>query len=279
MNSSYILTANTLTLFYNGKVYTTQSHTEEWNNILESVKQKDWDDVVARINRLESVRAYVGTTTSGLTVTDTDVMWQGKPLHGAIVARILSMKAQGFDIAPMSAFLKNLQDNPSYRSREQLYGFLENNALPITPDGCFMAYKRVKSNGYDVYSDTNYHAPGAVIRMNRNDVDDDPTRTCSAGLHVASLGYLAHFGGDALIAVKVNPKNVVAVPTDYHNSKMRVCEYEVVQELPMSVIDDNRDFWDKAVVDNEDDEEDEYEEEDSCYADEDDPEDDHETHW
>lgn len=28
--------------------------------------------------------------------------------------------------------------------------------------------------------------------------------------------------------VKVNPKNVVAIPSDYNNMKGRACEYEVI---------------------------------------------------
>jgi hypothetical protein len=35
---------------------------------------------------------------------------------------------------------------------------------------------------------------------------------------------------------KVNPKNVVSIPADYNNSKMRVCEYEVIDELNMADI-------------------------------------------
>jgi len=30
------------------------------------------------------------------------------------------------------------------------------------------------------------------------------------------------------VLVKVNPKDVVSVPVDYNNTKMRVCRYEVI---------------------------------------------------
>jgi hypothetical protein len=63
--------------------------------------------------------------------------------------------------------------------------------------------------------------------MDRSKVDDDPNNTCSKGLHVASLPYLQHYPGSVTVLVKVNPANVVSIPTDYNNSKMRVCEYEV----------------------------------------------------
>lgn len=48
-------------------------------------------------------------------------------------------------------------------------------------------------------------------------------------LHVGSMAYVKDFGhggsDSAILEVLVSPRNVVAVPTDYHNTKMRVCEY------------------------------------------------------
>jgi acyl carrier protein len=71
--------------------------------------------------------------------------------------------------------------------------------------------------------------------MPREDVEDNPERTCSAGLHVCSMEYLNHaYISDSqyrTIACKVNPVDVVSVPTDYNRSKMRVCRYEVIGDV------------------------------------------------
>jgi hypothetical protein len=66
----------------------------------------------------------------------------------------------------------------------------------------------------------------------RNCVDEDPDRTCSHGLHVCSFDYLPHFShaNGHVVVCKVNPADVVAIPRDYNNTKMRVCRYEVVGE-------------------------------------------------
>ncbi len=252
---AYILSDTGMTLFHNGSVHNFNASNTHYEAMLEALKTGDYDEVV-RLGDLEStVRTY--TDGSPLEVRDGYVYWNGAPLHGAILNRIFAMHAQGFDLSPMIAFLRNVDLNPSYRARKELYGFLENNQLPITTDGCFMAYKRVREDFKDVHSNTFDNSPGRVIRMDRSKVDDDPTQTCSAGLHVCSLGYLKSFGGDRLVAVKVNPKDVVAVPIDYDNSKMRVCEYTVVEELPIDLVGGVRDHWDSAVVDYDD----EYEEE------------------
>jgi len=65
---------------------------------------------------------------------------------------------------------------------------------------------------------------------------------------VAAFSY-AHdqYSNGNLIEVKVNPMNVVAVPEDHNNEKMRVCEYEVLAKIgePRKAI-----IFPKFAVDN-----------------------------
>jgi hypothetical protein len=42
---------------------------------------------------------------------------------------------------------------------------------------------------------------------------------------------LRHFGGARTVIVKINPADVVSIPTDYDNSKGRACRYEVIGEV------------------------------------------------
>jgi hypothetical protein len=89
----------------------------------------------------------------------------------------------------------------------------------------------------DKYSGTVDHTPGETPKMRRNEVDDKRHNTCSDGLHFASLHYVTDGGygnrnsGDRLVALKINPRDVVSIPSDYNNSKGRACEYHVLREL------------------------------------------------
>ena len=65
--------------------------------------------------------------------------------------------------------------------------------------------------------------------MERGQVDADRERTCSFGLHVAAFSYASNFTGGILLEVEVNPRDVVAVPPDYNQQKMRVCRYRVLR--------------------------------------------------
>lgn len=135
----------------------------------------------------------------------------------------------------IAKFVVNLYKNPSNKSVTQLYGFIQHNDLPITQNGTFLAYKKVGSDYFDIHSGTMDNSIGKVVEMPRNEVEDNPEVTCSHGLHVCSHDYLEHYGSsglDHVMIVEVNPADVVSVPYDYNNAKMRVCKYTVIDEIP-----------------------------------------------
>ena len=97
--------------------------------------------------------------------------------------------------------------------------------------------------------------------MDRDKVDPDSNQTCSTGLHAAAFEYadgMYQGGSGILVEVKINPENVVAVPTDYNEQKMRVCEYIVIRECEgkrneVLVTDDEFDNYDDDYDDNDQD--------------------------
>ena len=124
-------------------------------------------------------------------------------------------------------------ENPSKRAVDELYGFLEASKLPITQDGYFLAYKSVKQNFRDVHSGTIDNSPGVTVKMTRNAVNDNKDQTCSTGLHFAAHNYAKGFHGQGkMVVLKINPRDVVSIPSDYKNEKGRCCEYLVLMEVP-----------------------------------------------
>jgi hypothetical protein len=165
--------------------------------------------------------------------------FDGFQLHQSLAIRLQAIIDAGESLEVMEKFIANLYENPSLNSVDQLYGFLDANDLPITDDGCFFAYKKVRYDFRDLHTGVFDNSVGAKPTMARHQVDDDKTRTCSRGLHVASFSYMAHYGGqgktdldDVIVVCKINPRDVVSVPVDYNNAKMRVATYEVVSVIP-----------------------------------------------
>lgn len=198
--------------------------------IKDALRAQDWQAVRDLINPKKVILNY---GQGNVSIQGETLFWKGAEMHNSLSARMIAMLTEGFSIEPLVLFMENLQSNPSKRAVDELYGFLEKNSLPITPDGHFLAYKKVRKNFLDIHSGTMDNSVGQVLSMERNQVDDNKDQTCSTGLHFCSREYLDHFGGssDPIVIVKINPGDVVSIPVDYNNSKGRTCRYEVIGVL------------------------------------------------
>jgi len=214
-----------------GVSYTIDTDHPKYKQALEAVRQKNWNGFVNLVNISQQVNSYFDGT--DVEVKDGSINYHGQIIHNTLTKRILNFMRDGLPHEPLLNFFKNLMENPSKRAVDELYDFLEAGELPITEDGHFLAFKNVRSNYKDIHSGTFDNSVGKVCEMPRNGVDEDKDRTCSAGLHFCSIKYLPSFtdsdGGKTMI-VKINPKDVVAIPADYNNTKGRTCRYEVVAE-------------------------------------------------
>lgn len=167
-------------------------------------------------------------------------------VDNSLTTRVIDMvRAGDTGVNTLLNFLEKLMENPSRRAVNELYGFLQANDIEIAEDGDFYAWKKVRDDYFDIHSGTIDNSPGTNPRVARNMVDEDSNRTCSYGLHVCSKSYLPHFGScanDRILKVKVDPKDVVAVPADYNNAKMRTAGYVVVEDVTDSRVVPKADF-------------------------------------
>lgn len=236
--ASFIRTNDHLTIvFSDGKSITVYPSNPNYEGIVKALRDEDEDQVKTLALPAEKLKQEFAKTSVGSTrvsVTHGIVHLDGKEMHNVLTTRILQMLKEGFDVGPMSKFLENLMGNPSYRAVNELYGFLEHSNLPITDDGHFLAYKRVRGDYKDIHSGTFDNSVGKTCEMPRNAVDEDKNRTCSVGLHFCSRGYLTSYGielGSRSMIVKINPADVVSIPAEYGTTKGRCCKYVVIGEL------------------------------------------------
>ena len=233
--ASFIKSDTHITLvFDDGESATVYNGNSNYDAVCEAVKNKNWETAKLLANPIEIVKQSI----KGIDKVNVEggfVTYDGVPLHNTLTTRMLEMHASGFDVSPMAIFLENLMLNPSYRAVNELYDFLESSELPITEDGHFLAYKRVNGDFKDIHTGKIDNSPGSIVEMPRNMVDENKDCTCSAGLHFCSREYLPSFGSysesNHVVMVKINPADVVSIPSDYDNAKGRCCKYLVVSEL------------------------------------------------
>ena len=230
---NHILTSGGIHMVINGKPVTVAKSDKYFAEVVEALNRKATAEEILDILEAEQRRMEAAVHVApGIEIKGGQLYYQNEAVAGVLGARMMQMLDEGFDLTPMAKFLENLMQNPSKRVVDHLYAFLEHGKNPITEDGCFLAYKAVREDFKDIHSGTFDNSVGATVVMPRNRVDEDPNRTCSAGLHVCSYEYLPHFShanGHVMVCT-VNPADVVAVPADYNNTKMRVCRYVVVGE-------------------------------------------------
>jgi hypothetical protein len=229
----FIMKSNSLSLFPAGAppIIIDSGHVS-FNAVVEAIKDNDFDLAI----ELASVTNFINSVSGGnVNVNDDGVFFKGEKITGYLANKLTQFFQQGLPVAQYCLFLSNLMDNPSMVSRNELFLFLEAADLPITEDGCFLAYKAVRHDFKDKHSGKFDNSPGITHSMPRASVDDDRNRTCSYGFHAAAYEYAKGFlggTGDKMVAVKINPRDVVSVPSDYNNQKLRTCLYKVMFEIP-----------------------------------------------
>jgi len=224
-----LISNDSITIITEDGPRTTRRGQTNFISLQESIKNKDWDRVLRLSTPLKDLVKTIAETESGaIRVVGNQILYEDEPLNGYLVTKIISFIGSGLPFEHLLAFLENLQYNPSMRAREELYRFLETEDLPITTDGCFIAYKAVNSEWKDKHSNTIDNSVGSIVTMNRSEVDDNQSIGCSRGLHAGSLKYVKGFGSrnDNYLLVKINPMDVVCIPSS-DSRKLRCCKYTV----------------------------------------------------
>jgi hypothetical protein len=237
--SQFVLQDKYLSVIVDGKPFSLNASHPTFSAMKRAIERKQWNRLPKLVTLAERLMATKG---GAVTIKNGNVYYHGRVIHSTLTTRIIQMVKEGKKVAPMLKFMDNLYQNPSQDCINELYEFLRHNKLPITDDGCFMAYKIVDKNYKDCHSHSVDNQVGAVPIMPRKNVDGDRRTLCSNGYHFCSLAYLSSsFPGAFIMGIKINPKDVVSIP-EMVEGKGRTWRYEVVMELadrdPVSVTKD-----------------------------------------
>lgn len=246
---------DTITIHVNGNVLSVRVDDPFYRELLQALKEKRWEDIPVLVDRAKSVEL---SSKGQFKVVDgkvycVDFNGDDFEVPSVLGEEIIKYYKLGLDYDRLVLFARRLQQNPSYHSVQQLFSWLKKTNLTITEEGKFIAYRGVMqvsnrnlelveqglrgtADLVDWYSKSFDNSVGKTVSMKRNQVDEDPKRSCSKGLHVATYDYAHKFyiggaGGykedGVVVFVEVCPSHVVAVP-DLETHKMRVSEFKVI---------------------------------------------------
>ena len=225
----------TVNAFVGGKPYTFNKSHHNYGALVAYLENGNVEHFEASYDMASTVEHYCD---GYVHVEKGELTWQGVPMPDLFTDRILQMRKEGFNIDPMLNFLDNMNDNPSDKAIVELFDFMQNKHLPITDDGHFLAYKAVSPDFKDIYTGNFDNSVGSEVSIDRSKVDSNRDKHCSAGLHVGAIDYVKSYGGidldedndggNQIVICKVNPADVMSVPSDARFQKLRCCKYEVV---------------------------------------------------
>ena len=230
-----------VTAVVSGQAYNFSKAHPNYNKLINHLKNNNVEHFEACYDIVSHLNSYCE---GYVNCADGVLNWDGIKMPNMFTSTILDMVKQGFPFEPMLNFLDNMSQNPSDHAIVELFDFMENKHMPITMDGHFLAYKAVKNNYKDIYSGTIDNSVGSVCSVPRSQVDGNRDNGCGKGLHVGAIDYAKSYGGinldedggnddggNQLMICKVNPRDVVSVPTDHKFQKLRTCRYEVVSKF------------------------------------------------
>lgn len=195
------------------------------------------DEVRALIKPITKVEELLtgNPITDRVSVGVDSIILDGRPIVKVLSDRMMQFLEAGADLTPWARFVEKLYANPNPVAIEELFLWLEASGMPITVNGNFLAYKKVRDD-YGSYYDNGAtkNLIGTMISMPREQVDPSRHNTCSRGLHFCSWSYLPNYqGGEGKVLIlEINPADVVAIPSDYDNAKGRAWQYIPIGEVP-----------------------------------------------
>lgn len=243
--------AETLTVFLpdGAPVVVTDDH-PNYSDIREAAADElaEAQDIRELYDLAYAAGAHFEALSDRVSVADGRVFFDGDEVDNALTRQIVRALDAGLDDwSPLVRFMDNAAANPQPHSRSMLYDWLADRDFAITEDGCFIGYKGVRTaDNPDNPSDALYasvnrgpitvngdtaattYAVGDTVTMPRSTVQHDAAVGCSTGLHVGTYAYAQGYASGALLKVKVNPRDVVSVPTDCNAEKLRTCRFDVL---------------------------------------------------
>ncbi len=239
------ITPSTLTVaFPNGEYITVSKDDSRYKKLLKGIKEGNlsYDDFANIKNPEVIINKWMGGKLVknhegkiSVDLGDGDL----RPISIRLAGVLEEFIREGYPADSFAKFAIRLERNRSMRSRDTFYGFIVRYGITITPEGKVRGYKAIKNDWTDKHTGKIDNSIGVTVpRLDRRDVDDDPNKACSFGYHFGSIEYVRRFssgygspGGDRIVVVEVDPEDIVCVPSDCSQQKVRCTQYTVVGEF------------------------------------------------
>lgn len=230
---AYVITGDSIVLTFGEDMELIEKTHPAFAKIRAAILDEDFKTAIDNMNVGKAITNF---TKGSITIKNGEMFYGEMQMKSSLVTRILELAQKGDEgFKTLVNFFERLQKNPSKQAVQELWGFVSHLDVEILEDGRLVGWKKVnrKYDGglYDCRTGKVPNDVGNLVEMPRYMVNDNSAETCSQGLHVGAWGYMQHFSGNTHLKVIVDPADVVSIPADYNDMKMRAAKYFVEAEV------------------------------------------------
>ncbi len=229
---------------------------EENPDLLLARTAAEHDEVVrGLVHFAASIASELTAVSNRFALSGNRITFDGIKIRKGISRHILRMYRAGDDNwKAIVRFLQRLALNPSEMARENAFAYLDRHDITITTDGQLILYKGVKLDGGSISKGAAFvdgvihhgsipNPVGAVVTMPRDMVNPDRLIACSHGLHAGTWTYASSFAKGMTLKVLVHPRDIISVPQDEDEQKVRVCRYRVLEAALQEIAETTYDSY------------------------------------
>lgn len=252
------LKAEVLTMLIGYEVQTIEQTHPNFSKVLSLVmsEEPDGDTILDLISIPETLSRKFEGLTNKISICNNQIFYEGEEINNTLTETIIDHLTNGEEFSHLVEFMDGLMNSTSKTAKESLFDWMiavkdkDNKTLEISPTGAFYAYKAVHktslgefysiNTGYGIVNGEEYQGhignnPGDVVEVPRSYVIESRDTACAQGLHCGTLKYAKQFAeiheNTTIIKVLVLPEDVVSVPFESANQKIRVRKYTVIGEV------------------------------------------------
>jgi len=246
MKNAHIITKDSAVVVLDGEILTVKrGQGVIFDRVVEAIEAGDYDSIPSILSPkdlLDKVNLTFDEKTG-------QIYFQNYPLKSNLTDRIFQYWENEVPYEPLLNLLRKIMSHKGARGymQEDLFDFLECNDLPITEDGCFLAYKQTTEDGSPPYwgNCSIRYAVGKTISEPESKNNYDRETCGGAGLYFGNRKYWGDAwkgkgwtGGGRMFLVKIDPRHVISVPTAYNDGKAKCWKMEVVKEFTSDIVEE-----------------------------------------
>lgn len=236
---SHILSNSGITVVFEDGIKMLHKTSPGYGEALVALKQGDISRLREIMDPKENIKLYSGNELSF--EEDGSISFEGLRFGSKFTSLVKEAISKKIPWEVLARFFSNCAANPSQRARKEIETFLDSENLPITDDGCFLAYKNVTVSGLDGDHGTFDCSIGKTLDYPRDKIRPSAFRGPERGLSVGGLNYTKNgFVGKAMV-VKVNPADLIGV----YNSP-----YKEAVVCKLSIISDGAEEFSSTIIDS-----------------------------